>query len=690
MKKLTGLILSFFMLMTALCFPTVSFGATEVVPVYLNGKAITFASNDAQPQIYQNRTYVPIRATCDAMGITLDWNSKTETLKFTRNGITVSHTMRSKIVYINNVQQSFDTPSINRNNRLLMPIRMLAESVGATVTWDNTTRSVNITTSDSASTTETTTAASSNTSSGTSADSLKVSSLTVDSSVINSGKAVTFTAVTDGSTSVVKFSDASTGSVYETVDEYTANSDGTRTFVSRHTFTNSSSSDTVATVKAQPGNGTDFSNLESSIKSASIIVKAGSDSSDSDDSSSSDYKSDYMVKLKAASTSVSKNEYAKLTITTESDITKVKVTNNFDADDVVVSDYDEDDDGNRVFTAKVKMTEKGTSKLYVYLYVKGQGYEDVYETVSMDVDSSDSSSSSSDLEITDVTIPSAYVYKDVETSVTVYTSTAAKKVEIRNDSDEVVASSGFYTAKTSSRITWTIGMTVKTTGRQNFIVYAYDDDDNSEAYDFNFTVKSWSTGSPVVLNVEQRSSNIETGDTAKFRVTASYGTSYVTITRGNSSTALATSKSGSKNSDGDTRTFDLSFTVDEIRATYYIHAYSSDGGAGNEYELTINGDNSDPIEVIKVNVDGTSFTMDDSIDVEVITSNSAQKVWVEDSAGDRISKVYKSPDEEDDDEYTWNIDFNPTKTGRKTFTVIAEGDNDKEQDSYDFTVTITE
>ena len=54
-----------------------------------------------------------------------------------------------------------------------------------------------------------------------------------------------------------------------------------------------------------------------------------------------------------------------------------------------------------------------------------------------------------------------------------------------------------------------------------------------------------------------------------------------------------------------------------------------------------------------------------------------------------ISDGY-TDDDEDDDEYTWNIDFNPTKTGRKTFTVIAQGDNSKEEDSYDFTVTITE
>lgn len=146
MKRLTGLLLSFLMMVTTLCFPSISFGATEVVPVYLNNKAITFAANDAQPQIFQNRTYVPIRTTCDALGLTIDWNSKTETLTFTREGVTIAHTMRSKIVYINGVKQTFDTASINKNNRTLMPIRMLAESIGATVTWDNDTRSVHITT----------------------------------------------------------------------------------------------------------------------------------------------------------------------------------------------------------------------------------------------------------------------------------------------------------------------------------------------------------------------------------------------------------------------------------------------------------------------------------------------------------------------------------------------------------------
>lgn len=41
---------------------------------------------------------------------------------------------------------------------------------------------------------------------------------------------------------------------------------------------------------------------------------------------------------------------------------------------------------------------------------------------------------------------------------------------------------------------------------------------------------------------------------------------------------------------------------------------------------------------------------DDSIEVEVITQIVLKRFGL-DSAGDRISKVYKSPDDEDDDEY---------------------------------------
>ena len=106
-----------------------------------------------------------------------------------------------------------------------MPIRMLAESIGATVTWDNDTRSVHITTNtttdnnSSNTNNNSSTNTNTNTNTTTSADNLTVSSIAVNTSVVNSGNAVTFTAVADSNTSVVRFSDASTGNVYEDVTE---------------------------------------------------------------------------------------------------------------------------------------------------------------------------------------------------------------------------------------------------------------------------------------------------------------------------------------------------------------------------------------------------------------------------------------------------------------------------------------
>ena len=145
MKRVLSVILALSILLSMSAFSSVAYAA-EYVAVYLNEKLIDFPSTDARPQIISNRTYVPVRKTCESLGLSIDWNSKTETMTLTRDGVTIAHTMRSKIVYVNGNAVTFDTPSINVNNRILMPIRMIAESIGATVEWDDPTRSVHITT----------------------------------------------------------------------------------------------------------------------------------------------------------------------------------------------------------------------------------------------------------------------------------------------------------------------------------------------------------------------------------------------------------------------------------------------------------------------------------------------------------------------------------------------------------------
>ena len=100
MKKILSILLSLTMLISAIAFSTTAY-AVEYVAVYLNGNAIDFPTTDARPQIINNRTYVPVRKTCEALGLEIDWNSKTETMTLTRDGVVISHTMRSNIVYVN-------------------------------------------------------------------------------------------------------------------------------------------------------------------------------------------------------------------------------------------------------------------------------------------------------------------------------------------------------------------------------------------------------------------------------------------------------------------------------------------------------------------------------------------------------------------------------------------------------------
>ena len=108
MKRIISFVLALTMLFSTLAFSTSAY-AVEYVTVYLNDKLVDFPTTDARPQIINNRTYVPVRRTCEALGLTLDWNSKTETMTLTRDGVVIAHTMRSKTVLVNGEAKLFDT-----------------------------------------------------------------------------------------------------------------------------------------------------------------------------------------------------------------------------------------------------------------------------------------------------------------------------------------------------------------------------------------------------------------------------------------------------------------------------------------------------------------------------------------------------------------------------------------------------
>ncbi len=99
------------------------------------GKTIT---NDAYPLIVNNRTMVPIRVVTETLGGTAVWNEAARTVTLVINGKTITMTIDVTL-------EKYGVAPIIINNRTYVPIRFVAEELGADVQWNETTQQITIT-----------------------------------------------------------------------------------------------------------------------------------------------------------------------------------------------------------------------------------------------------------------------------------------------------------------------------------------------------------------------------------------------------------------------------------------------------------------------------------------------------------------------------------------------------------------
>lgn len=122
--------------------------APEKVDATLNGAPLSF---DVPPQIINGRTMVPVRAIFEALGADVSWNEATQTVigkndKYEVNIQIGSNTMYWAVIYDGySTQVPLDSPAVIIDGRTLIPARAVAEAFGCKVDWDETTRTVLIT-----------------------------------------------------------------------------------------------------------------------------------------------------------------------------------------------------------------------------------------------------------------------------------------------------------------------------------------------------------------------------------------------------------------------------------------------------------------------------------------------------------------------------------------------------------------
>ncbi|MFY0544526.1 N-acetylmuramoyl-L-alanine amidase [Brevibacillus sp. H7] len=97
---------------------------------------------DVPPVIQNDRTLVPIRVIAEGLGAEIDWNQETRTATIERNQQKLVLTLNSATAVLNGKAVKLDAPPTVRNQRMLLPLRFVGEALGSTVGWDSTTRTV--------------------------------------------------------------------------------------------------------------------------------------------------------------------------------------------------------------------------------------------------------------------------------------------------------------------------------------------------------------------------------------------------------------------------------------------------------------------------------------------------------------------------------------------------------------------
>lgn len=99
---------------------------------------------DVPPIIRGGRTLVPLRAIFEALGASVKWNDDTRTITGKRAETTITLQIDKPSATVNTTRVTLDVPPTIIGGRTLVPTRFIAESLGARVSWNEQTRTVTV------------------------------------------------------------------------------------------------------------------------------------------------------------------------------------------------------------------------------------------------------------------------------------------------------------------------------------------------------------------------------------------------------------------------------------------------------------------------------------------------------------------------------------------------------------------
>ncbi len=139
MKKLSALLLSFFMMLSV--FLTPASAADKPVGVWIDGSEVKLGN--LNPVMEKGTTLVPMRPLLETLDVNFSWNAKTKTVTGTKEELALSLTIGSTTATVNGVQKKLEVAPKTIDNTTYVPVRFIGETIGYKVEWNQTLRTIN-------------------------------------------------------------------------------------------------------------------------------------------------------------------------------------------------------------------------------------------------------------------------------------------------------------------------------------------------------------------------------------------------------------------------------------------------------------------------------------------------------------------------------------------------------------------
>ncbi|NLK37236.1 MAG: hypothetical protein GX299_04045 [Epulopiscium sp.] len=101
-------------------------------------------SMDSLPVVKNGRTLVPLRDIAEAMGATISWDSRTKRITLEKDDTIMHMFVDKKKAYLNGQEKSLDVVPQIINNKTYVPVRFISENLNAKVNWVATSQTIQI------------------------------------------------------------------------------------------------------------------------------------------------------------------------------------------------------------------------------------------------------------------------------------------------------------------------------------------------------------------------------------------------------------------------------------------------------------------------------------------------------------------------------------------------------------------